>query len=81
MLGMLEEPLLPLRNFNRRLLFDEFTAAFRRPGIPKRLSCSLEDWPFDILFGASDQREMPTATLEDGVANRSLLVFGASLGG
>ena len=78
---MIEEPANPLRNFNRRLLFDELTTAVRRPGIPKRLSCSFEDWPFDILFGTSDQREMPTATLEDGVANRSLLVLGANLGG
>ena len=71
----------PLHNFNRMLLFDELTAAVQKPGIPRRLSCSPEDWPIDIIFGTREQKVSQNATLRSGVLDRSLLVLGATLGG
>ena len=72
----------PLRSFDRRLLFDELTAAVQKPGIPKRFSCSPEDWPIDIIFGTREQKDdSQTAAPRSGVLHRSLLVLGATLGG
>ena len=71
-----------LRIFDRKLVFDDLTAAVQEPGIPKRLSCSPEDWPIDIIFGTREEKvNSQTAAPQSGVLNRSLLVLGATLGG